>query len=365
MPEMTSNKIKKIGVLTSGGDCGGLNAAIRAVVRRAVLGYGWQVVGIQSSTDGLLARPVRAAEIDLADVDGPIGMLGGSMLGSNNRGDPLADPQVAAGIIEGYHQLQLDALVVIGGDGSHAIFQKLAQQGGIKAVGIPKTMDNDIGLTENAIGYDTAVAVATEALDRLQPTAASHDRIMVLEVMGRDAGHVALAAGVAGMADVILIPEIPYSLDKVAQHIQGLRAAGRNFATVIVSEAVRTMKNPDGSGGEKMMQTFADGSQRYGGIGDYIAHHLGQRTKADVRLTSLGHTVRGAAPFHLDRIIASAFGVAAVDLIAAGQFDHMVAWQNRRVVTVPIADAIKTYQAVDPKGTLVQTARGLGICFGD
>lgn len=356
--------IKKIGILTSGGDCGGLNAAIRAVVRRAILAYGWQVIGIQSSTDGLMARPVRAHEIDLADVDGPTARLGGSLLGSNNRGDPLTDPKAVAQIIEGYKQLQLDALVVVGGDGSQAIFQKLAQQGGMKIVGIPKTMDNDLGLTENAIGYDTAVAVATEALDRLQPTAASHDRVMVLEVMGRDAGHVALAAGVAGMADVILIPEVGYDLDKVAMHIKNLRAAGRNFATVIVSEALRTMPTKEG-GGEKVMQTFADGSKRYGGVGDYIAHEIATRTGAEVRLTVLGHTVRGAAPFHLDRIIASAFGVAAVDLIAAGQFDHMVAWQHRNVIAVPISEAIATYQAVDPQGTLVKTARGLGISFGD
>lgn len=359
MPETNSQNIKKIGVLTSGGDCGGLNAAIRAVVRRAHLAYGWVVVGVESSTDGLISRPVEAWEIDMADVDGPVARLGGSILGSNNRGDPLSDPKMVEQIIEGYRQLDLDALIVIGGDGSHAIFRKLAQQGGMKIVGIPKTMDNDIGLTENAIGYDTAVAVATEALDRLQPTAASHDRVMVLEVMGRDAGHVALAAGIAGMADVILIPEIPYDLDEVAAHIKGLRSHGRNFATVIVSEALKTM------GGEKVMQTFADGSKRYGGVGDYILDELSTRTGAEVRLTSLGHTVRGAAPNHLDRTIASAFGVAAVDLIAEGKFDHMVAWQNRSVVAVSIEDAIKQYQAVDPKGTLVATARGLGISFGD
>ena len=351
--------IKKIGVLTSGGDCGGLNAAIRAVVRRAILGYGWDVVGIASATDGLLARPVEAHDIQIEEVDGPMAVLGGSILGSNNRGNPLADPEKVKAILEGYHQLGLDALIVIGGDGSHDIFHKLAQQGGIKTVGIPKTMDNDLGLTENAIGYDTAVAVATEALDRLQPTAASHDRVMVLEVMGRDAGHVALAAGIAGQADIILIPEVPYDLENVARHIKGLQAKGRNFATVIVSEALKTM------GGEKVMQTFADGSKRYGGVGDYITREIAERTGAEVRLTALGHTVRGAAPFHLDRIIASAFGVAAVDLIAQGKFDHMVAWQNRQVVAVPIAAAIATYQAVDPQGTLVATARGLGISFGD
>ena len=285
--------------------------------------------------------------------------MGGSVLGANSRGDPFANPGLPEAIMEGYHTLGLDALVTIGGDGSMGIYNMFAKKFGLKFVGIPKTIDNDLGMTENAIGYDTAVAVATEALDRLQPTAASHDRVMILEVMGRDAGHLALAAGVAGMADVILIPEIPYSIENVAAHIANLRAGGQRHALIIVSEAVKTMD------GAKMEQIFADGSVRYGGIGDYIAHELGKKITGDVRLTSLGHTVRGAAPGHLDRTIAAAFGVAAVDLIAQEKYGHMVAWQNRKVVAVPVEDAIKTYEKVDPNGTLVRTARGLGVSFGD
>ncbi|MGE3769532.1 MAG: ATP-dependent 6-phosphofructokinase [Bdellovibrionales bacterium] len=354
-----SESTKKIGVLTSGGDCGGLNAAIRAVVRRAILGHGWQVFGIAGGTDGLATRPLQAAELTLYDVEGPMGRLGGTILGSNSRGDIFKTPGLVDKVMEGYRQLGLDAMIVLGGDGSLEIYNKLSQSHGLKFVGIPKTVDNDIGMTENAIGYDTAVSVATEALDRLQATAASHYRIMILEVMGRDAGHVALAAGVAGQADVILIPEIPYSLDAVAEHIGRLGAHGQHHALVIVSEAVKTM------GGEKLMQTFADGSQRYGGIGAYIAHELEKKTKADVRLTSLGHTLRGAAPGHLDRTIAAAFGIAAVDLLRAERYGHMVAWQNRKVIAVPVEEAIKAYQAVDPNGTLVKTARGLGISFGD
>lgn len=354
---------KKIGILTSGGDCAGLNAAIRAVVRRAKLGYGWDVWGIAAGTDGLSRRPIAADRLELYDVDGQMARLAGSILGSNSHGMRPNDTQNIFDLIgEGYRALGLEALIAVGGDGSFAILRRLAQQAGIKLIGIPKTIDNDIGLTENAIGYDTAVMVATEALDRLQPTAASHDRIMVLEVMGRDAGHIALAAGIAGMADVILIPEIAYDLAKVADHIKRQRAAGRNFSLVIVSEAIRTME------GDKKRKLVADPTMkhtRYGGIGDYIAESLAQLTGAEARVTVLGHVQRGAAPTHLDRMIAAAFGVAAVDLIAAEQYDRMVTWQNRSVVPVAIADAIANYQAVDPNGTMVATARGLGICVGD
>lgn len=354
---------KKIGILTSGGDCAGLNATIRAVVRRATLGYGWDVWGIAAGTDGLARRPIAAHRLSLDDVDGQMARMAGSILGSNSKGLYAAQgEEVFPLVAEGYKMLGLDALVAVGGDGSFAILRKLAQQYGLNLVGIPKTIDNDLGLTENAIGYDTAVMVATEALDRLQPTAASHDRIMVLEVMGRDAGHIALAAGIAGMADVILIPEIDHDLHKVAEHIKQLRANGKNFALVIVSEAIRTM------GGDKKRKHVPDAkpnATRYGGIGDYVADELAQLTGADARVTVLGHVQRGAAPTHTDRMIASAFGVAAVDLIAAGRFDEMVTWQKRQVIAVPIAEAIARYQAVDPQGTMVTTARGLGICFGD
>ncbi len=357
---------RKIGILTSGGDCAGLNAAIRAVVRRAMLGHGWEVWGIASATDGLQRRPVAAGRLELYDVDGQMARVAGSILGSNSHGVRGDMREAFQQMAEGYRMLGLDALIAVGGDGSFAFLRKLAQSAGINLVGIPKTIDNDIGLTENAIGYDTAVMVATEALDRLQPTAASHDRIMVLEVMGRDAGHIALAAGIAGMADVILIPEIGYDLKNVAAHIQKQRQAGKNFSLVIVSEAIRTME------GAKKRKAVADiGGQvggshtRYGGIGDYIAQELGMMTGGEARVTVLGHVQRGAAPTHLDRMIGAAFGVAAVDLVAAHQYDKMVTWQNRQVVPVEIADAIARYQAVDPNGTMVATARGLGICLGD
>lgn len=357
---------KRIGILTSGGDCAGLNAAIRAVVHRAVLTYGWQVVGIREGTHGLLDRPVRYQALDLGMVSGTMMRQGGTILGTTNKGNPFAFPMAdgstrdrSAEILGGYHELGIEALIGIGGDGSLGILRRLAQQGGINLVAIPKTIDNDLGLTEMSIGFDTAVAVATEALDRLQPTAASHARVMVLEVMGRDAGHIALSAGIAGGADVILIPEIPYRLDAIASKVRQVRAHGRNFALVVVSEAVRT------ADGHEVEKQYAGGERRYSGIGDYIGERIAKVTGAETRVTVLGHVQRGSMPGPRDRLVAAAFGVHAVDLIAEGKFDRMVAWSNRQVIDVPIEEAIARYQAVELDSTLVKTARGLGICLGD
>lgn len=358
-------QIKRIGILTSGGDCAGLNAVIRAVVGRAGA-HGWTVVGIRNGTAGLLARPVEAVELDQRATGSDMLRMGGTILGTTNKGDPFAFPMSdgrlvdrSEEVIEGYRQLKLDALIGIGGDGSLKILRDLAAKGGIKLVAIPKTIDNDLGLTEVSIGFETAVQTATSALDHLTPTAASHSRVMVLEVMGRDAGNIALYAGIAGGADVILIPEIPYKLAHVAAKIEELKKQGRNFALVVVAEAVET------EDGQPLLTQHAGGQATYGGIGHYISERVAEITGAETRVTVLGHVQRGGMPEPGDRVIASAFGVQAVDLIAAGRFDRMVAWQNRRVVDVPIAEAIAHYQAVDPGGTLVVTARGLGISFGD
>jgi 6-phosphofructokinase 1 len=357
---------KTIGILTSGGDCGGLNATIRAAVTRAILGYGWRILGIRNGTMGLLRRPLAYDELDLSVSSVNILRLGGTILGTTNKGDPFAFPMPDGSlcdrsneVIEGIRMLGLDALIGIGGDGSFAILRRLAQQGGFNLVGIPKTIDNDVGATENSIGYNTAVMVATEALDRLQPTAASHDRVMVLEVMGRDAGHIALAAGIAGGADVILLPEIPYRMEAVAAHIDKLRREGRNFALVVVAEAVKDRT------GQPVQREQAGGQLTYGGIGNILGQAIAQITGAETRVTVLGHVQRGSQPTWDDRLLASAFGVHAVDLIAEGRFDRMVAWQNRRVVDVALAEAIVRPQEVDPAGALVRTARGLGISLGD
>ncbi len=356
---------KRIGILTSGGDCAGLNAVIRAVTHRAVGTYHWEVLGICRATQGLMSQPPQVMTLNRDNVDAWL-TLGGTVLGTTNKGNPFAFPQAdgtvrdrSEEIIEGYRQLGLDALIGIGGDGSLAILRKLAQQGNLNFVGIPKTIDNDVGITERSIGFDTAVNIATEALDRLHFTAASHDRVMILEVMGRDAGHIAISAGIAGGADVILIPEIPYTIENVCRKLRERQEKGQHFSLVIVSEAVCT------EAGEVVKWSDPFGECRLGGIGQYLAERISACSGAETRVTVLGHTQRGAIPSPLDRLLASAFGVAAVDLIADGQYDQMVTWQNRQVVSVPIAEAISQYQAVDANSTLVKTARGLGICLGD
>jgi ATP-dependent phosphofructokinase / diphosphate-dependent phosphofructokinase len=356
---------KSIGVLTSGGDCAGLNAVIRAVVARAVQGYGWPVVGIRHGTLGLMQRPVDAAPLDPRTADPAIARMAGTILGTTNRGDPFAYPMPDGSlrdrseeVIEGVRLLRLDALIGVGGDGSLAILRRLTQQGNIPFVGIPKTIDNDVGATERSIGYHTAVMVATEAIDRLQPTAASHDRVMILEVMGRDSGQIALAAGIAGGADVILVPEIPYDINVVAAHISQLRQGSHSFAVIVIAEGVRN------NAGQHVERRHALGNATYGGIGGVLGEQLAQMTGAETRVTVLGHVQRGGQPTWDDRLVASAFGVHAVDLIAEGKFDRMVAWQNRRVLDVPLTTAFEPTQLMASDDTLVRTARGLGICLG-
>ncbi|MCC5899355.1 MAG: ATP-dependent 6-phosphofructokinase [Phormidium sp. GEM2.Bin31] len=358
------NQHKRIGILTSGGDCAGLNAAIRGVVRCANQ-QGWEVLGICQATNGLMADPPNAIPLTIANVD-PILTRGGTILGTTNKGNPFAfklpDGTVSdrsQDIINGYYKLELDALIGIGGDGSLAILHRLAKQGKFNFIGIPKTIDNDVGITERSIGFDTAVTIATEALDRLHFTAASHNRVMILEVMGRDAGHIALNAGIAGGADVILIPEINYKLENICQAIQERQKRGQNYTIIIVSEAVCT------EAGEHMTKMEQFGECRLGGIGQYLSDKIGEATAAETRVTVLGHIQRGGISSPHDRLLASAFGVAAVEAIARDEYDVMVTWQKREVITVPIAEAIKTYRVVDPQGTLVKTARGLGICLGD
>lgn len=357
--------MKRVGLLTSGGDCAGLNAVMRAVVHRAAL-LGWECVGLENGTAGLMDRPAKGRVLKPVEFDGSIMRLGGTILGTTNKGDPFAFPMAdgslkdrSGEIIEGLKSLGLEAVIAIGGDGSLNILRKLAEQGGFGLVGVPKTIDNDVGLTESSVGFDTAVAVATEALDRLQPTAASHDRVMVLEVMGRDAGHIALTAGIAGGADVILIPEIDYTLESIAKKIHAIKEEGRNFGLVIVSEAVKT---PDGRIQEMV---YHGGEKRYGGVGQNIAAKIAEMTGFETRVTVLGHVQRGGTPTYNDRLLASAFGVKAMDLVHEGQFSRMVAWQNRRVVDVAIEDAIKDNRIVKMDDTLIHTARALGISLGD
>ena len=357
---------KKIGILTSGGDCAGLNAVIRAVTLRAIKKYDWEVIGIKQGTMGLIYRPVHANDLTIDDVDTNVLRRGGTILGTTNKGNPFAFPNgdgtfidQSPQIIEGIKELGLDALIGVGGDGSMEILNRIMKKGGINFIGIPKTIDNDIGVTERSIGFSTAVGVATEALDRLQPTAASHDRAIILEVMGRDAGHIALHAGIAGGADIILMPEIPYKLKDIADKIKELFETGRNFALVVVAEAVKK------ENGESATITDSNGRKRYGGISNYLSEKIEEMTGAETRFTVLGHVQRGCQPDAADRVLAAALGVRAVDLIAEEKFNRVVVWQNRTVKDVSIDEVIASYQGVDPNDTLVKTAKGLGIYVGD
>ena len=362
------SEIKRIGILTSGGDCSGLNAVIRAVTYRAINTYGWEVYGIMDGTQGLMDRPERFVKLETDIFTGDMLRSGGTMLGTVNKGDPFAYPMPDGSkkdrseeIVEGFRELGLDALIAIGGDGSLALLRKLCARGGIKMVGIPKTIDNDVRGTEYAVGFTTAVNVAVEALDRLQPTAASHHRVMILELMGRDAGHIALHAGIAGGADVILLPELPYRFDNLCDKLRGVMHEGRRHALMVVAEGVKTPT------GENATTVQTGGEVRYGGIGEYISQRLCHDEGDDweTRVTVLGHVQRGGTPSWRDRLIASAFGVHAVDLVAQGRFDRMVAWNDRQVTDLPLTDVVGGARAVDPYGALVHTARGLGIYVGE
>jgi 6-phosphofructokinase 1 len=356
------NKRKRIGILTSGGDCPGLNAVIRAVVSHATLTHGWEVLGIPYATQGLLEQKAIALNrhgLDLHGID-PLLSMGGTILGSINRGDTLAQTNE---ILAGYQALNLDALIAIGGDGSLSILRDLARKGNWNLVAIPKTIDNDIALTERAIGFDSAVNTITDALNRLTYTAASHDRVMVVEVMGREAGHLALHSGIAGGADAILIPEIPYSITNLCHKIAQLRDKwGRRFAIVVVAEGVKTEE------GAPSVYTDSLGKVCLRGIGQYITEHVAHwnSTNLDSKVTVLGHVQRGGMPSALDRIVATSFGKVAVDLVAQERYDQMVAWRNGQVVSVPLEEALlRSPVSVDPKSDMVQTARALGIYVGE
>ena len=358
--------MKRIGILTSGGDCGGLNAAVRSIFYRAKEKYNLDVYGILEGTVGLMERPPRYIKLDYGTFSGNLIRQGGTFLGTTNKGNPFQYPMSdgtfkdrTAEIVGGYHEMGLDGLIVIGGDGSMKIIKEIADKGNLNIVAIPKTIDNDVGATESSIGFHTAVDVATNALDNLQFTAASHSRTMILEVMGRDAGHIALNAGIAGGADVILIPEINYTIDGIIKKLKQLNSYGIKHSLIVVAEAVKQ------ENGKNSTVKFADGETRLGGIGSYVASKIMNKTNIECRVTTLGHVQRGAPPSTQDRILASAFGVYAVDLLAQKKFDRMVAWNDRKVVDFPIQMGIETYKEVELDDSLVKTALALGIYIGD
>ena len=358
--------MKRIGILTSGGDCGGLNAAVRSIFYRAKEKYNLDVYGILEGTVGLMERPPKYIKLDYGTFSGNLIRQGGTFLGTTNKGNPFKYPMPdgtfkdrTKEIVGGYNEMGLDGLIVIGGDGSMKIIKEIADKGNLNIVAIPKTIDNDVGATESSIGFHTAVDVATNALDNLQFTAASHSRTMILEVMGRDAGHIALNAGIAGGADVILIPEINYTINGIIKKLKQLNSYGIKHSLIVVAEAVKQ------ENGKNSTVKFADGETRLGGIGSYIASKIMNETKIECRVTTLGHVQRGAPPSTQDRILASAFGVYAVDLLAQKKFDRMVAWNDRKVVDFPIQIGIETYKEVELDDSLVKTALALGIYIGD
>jgi ATP-dependent phosphofructokinase / diphosphate-dependent phosphofructokinase len=360
---------ERIGILTSGGDCPGLNAVIRAVVKAGQYS-GYKTLGFKGGFEGLLS-PAEPVDFDFSRMDGML-IRGGTILGAANTGHFAAktgvgdvrqvDPALLASAADTCRQLGLRALVVVGGDGSLAIAQQLGQHG-VNIVGVPKTIDNDLDATDQTFGFDTAVDTATDALDRLHTTAESHGRVIVLEVMGRHSGWIALHAGIAGGGDVILIPEIPFSWDAVAEKVMERERNGKKFTLVVVAEGAMQR------GGEQSTHAVPAASQerevRLGGIGDIVAEEIAKRTGKETRTVVLGHLQRGGAPTTADRLLCTRYGEAAVRLIRAGQFGQMVSLRGTEIVHVPITRAIGRVRRVDPVGELVLSAKALGIGFGD
>ncbi|NOY12181.1 MAG: 6-phosphofructokinase [Deltaproteobacteria bacterium] len=359
---------KTIAILTGGGDCPGLNAVIRAVVRTAVNCHGWRVLGIEDGFEGLLDK-VRWRELGLDSVRGIL-PRGGTILGTSNRGNPFSYPQIVNGVpelhdvsdkvLDAFKELGAEVLIAVGGDGTLKIAQGLYEKG-LPVVGIPKTIDNDLRATDVTFGYRTAVATVTEALDRLHSTAESHHRVMIVEVMGRDAGWIALESGIAGSADAILIPEIPYRVDRLCEAIENRRRRGSRFSIVVVAEGATAY-----AGKKVVQQTAAEnlGVERLGGVGHEVARQLDGCLDMEIRVVILGHLQRGGSPEPFDRILASRFGVKAVELIARKSFGRMVALRGRQVIDVEIAKAVSQLNLVDPGGELVGTAESLGIMVG-
>jgi len=358
---------KRIGILTGGGDCPGLNAVIRAVVRHARGSYGWDVVGIRDGFMGLYEH--RYTDLTIGSVRNLLAR-GGTILGSSNRANPRAYPVVLPDGREEVHdvfdkcadnlsKLDLEGLVVVGGDGTMSIAQGFLEKGA-PVVGVPKTIDNDLEATEYTIGFQTAVEVVTEALDRLHTTAESHDRIMICEVMGRYAGWIAMTAGVAGGADVILIPEIDYDMDRVMKTFDRRHSHGRSFSIVVIAEGAR----PKGGDYAVVRQRDRTQSEKLGGAGERLAAQIRERSSYDVRVTVLGHIQRGGTPCAFDRELATRFGYKAVDMINAGEFGQVAALRGGRVVSTPIDKAVKKLKRVDPSSDLVQAAKALGVEIG-
>jgi 6-phosphofructokinase 1 len=349
--------IRCIGICTGGGDAPGLNAVIRAAVKSAILKYKWKVIGIPDGFDGLI-WPERSRELKLADVSGIL-PRGGTILGTTNRGNPFhyktsdngEECDISDQVIANARALGIDAVITIGGDGSQKIGLDLFRKG-MNLVGVPKTIDNDLCATDVTFGFDSALQTATDAIDKIHTTAESHHRVMAVEVMGRDAGWIAIEAGIAGGAHVILIPEIPFSVQKICDYVAARDGYGKHFTIVVVAEGVplpRELRQLSRGGSVAML------------VGDAIslcAHK-------EVRVSVLGHIQRGGSPSPCDRVLGTRFGAKATELIANHEFGKMVCLRGESVMGVDIAEAVGHLKLVNPNGELVATARAMGICFGD
>jgi 6-phosphofructokinase 1 len=360
----------RIAINTGGGDAPGLNAVIRSVALSA-LNRGWEVIGIPRGYDGLLGDTPSVIKLDRNAVRG-IAHLGGTILGTTNRGDPFHYPVLQDGVlvpvdrspllIQRFRELEIDALVALGGDGSLSLARQLMQRGLPRVIGVPKTIDNDLRGTNVTFGFSTAVETTTEALDRLHSTAQAHRRVMVVEVMGRDAGWIALHAGIAGGADVILIPEIPFHFDRMCEKLRDRYARGSEFAIVVVSEGAKEL-------GQDAVYTQGKTAFKehavLGGIAERLARRIETTTGFESRSVVLGHLQRGGSPISFDRLLAQRFGCAAVRVLAEGDKSGMIAQIGDDIRLVPFEEVVGGIRGVDVAGDTVATGRDLGICFGD
>jgi len=355
---------RTIGVCNGGGDCPGLNAVIRAVVRTAINEFGWTVVGVKNGFNGLI-WPEQSEELTLESIRGIL-PRGGTILGTTNRGNPfnfgveengkIVMQDFSKQCMENMSRMGIDALVVIGGDGTLHIANEFSKLG-MNVVGVPKTIDNDLEATEITFGFDTALHVATDAIDRLHTTAESHHRVMLVEVMGREAGWIALHSGIAGGADVILIPEIPFTIETVCESIRRREAGGRDFCVVVVAEGAK-LPGKDAHG--KAMP-----DARPGQVANSIGYAIREAMDKEVRVTVLGHVQRGGSPSPFDRILSTRFGAHAVELVARKDYGKMVCLRAGKIESVPIDTAVGACKLVDPECDYVTAARAIGITFGD
>lgn len=357
------DKKKRLGILTSGGDCAGLNAVISAVVE-AASEKGWEVYGIHNGTDGITQKPHSYEVLTVHNFsDSPWPRLSGSYLGSLNKGVKMESLEdMSQRFAQGVKDLGLDAVIVVGGDGSMNIVSNYCKGSLVRMIGIPKTIDNDTPITEFSVGFQSAVQVCTTAVDSLELTARSHNRALIMEVMGRDAGHLAMHSALAGQADVCLVPEIPYTIDGVINKLKAIKASGRNHAVIVVSEGIKTEDGSHIASKKNMV-----GEAVYGGIGQYLCSEISSRyNEFQVRVTTLGHIQRSGVPVAFDRLLAALYGAKAVELLEKGEDNKMVVWKNGHVDAVALSEVVKSGTTLlDPNSEYVKAAKALGMYIGE